>query len=91
MTMFVVTHKRLFEEFPIGYKKMLVGPLTNDVSNEYSDYLKDNMGGENIASKNKNYCELTALYWIYRNSSAKYVGISHYRRFFIMGHVLREY
>lgn len=46
MTMFVVTHKRLFEEFPIGYKKMLVGPLTNDVSNEYSDYLKDNMGGE---------------------------------------------
>ena len=36
--------------------------------------------GENISSKNKQYCEMTAVYWLWKNVKHNWIGIEHYRR-----------
>lgn len=43
--------------------------------------LQDN-AGDNISDKNRNYCELTASYYAWKNSKAAYKGLCHYRRVF---------
>lgn len=43
--------------------------------------IQDNVG-ENISEKNRNYCELTATYYAWKNSKAAYKGLCHYRRVF---------
>lgn len=43
--------------------------------------LQDNQG-DNISIKNSIYCELTAGYYIWKNSCAEYKGLCHYRRIF---------
>ena len=48
---------------------------------ELLGYTADNIG-DNISSKNSNYCELTGLYWAWKNLNAEYFGLVHYRRHF---------
>lgn len=44
---------------------------------------KDNIG-DNISDKNNIYCELTGLYWFWKNGTkTDFSGLVHYRRYFV--------
>lgn len=41
--------------------------------------------GENISEKNDSYCELTGIYWAYKNNEYEVFGTAHYRRYLMNG------
>ena len=84
---YIITHKEfepvVNEDF---YETLLVGAYEKE-SNIYK--LLDSTGN-NISSKNANFCELTGIYWIWKNISDDVVGICHYRRYFANSVIQRK-
>ena len=77
---YVMTHKKI-DEIPYeGYIPLQVGAE----GKEDFGYLKDN-SGDNISEKNASFCELTGIYWLWKNVSCDTIGVVHYRRFFYEG------
>lgn len=76
-TIYVVTHKKYNIVSKEGYIPIIVGDKYNN-----RKYINDRVG-DNIAHLNKKINECTAMYWIWKNTRTKYVGLNHYRRYFL--------
>lgn len=72
----VVTHK----PYSFPRNKIYVPIQVNSLKNGEFGYLTDSTG-DNISNKNANYCELTAMYWAWKNYKCDIIGINHYRRY----------
>ena len=73
----VATHKAYRMPDSPMYLPLHVGSAISDPL----PYARDD-SGENISHKNKTFCELTGLFWAWKNLNADYIGLCHYRRFF---------
>lgn len=80
MAVYVITHK--YPDQPVqmdGFVYLYVGACR--LHDRRPAYYFDDCG-DSISEKNSHYCELTGLYWMWKNSAEEYVGLAHYRRFF---------
>ncbi|GEA30043.1 DUF4422 domain-containing protein [Clostridium diolis] len=82
----IATHKKYRMPSDDIYLPLHVGAegKTDAEGNELDfGYEKDN-SRENISQLNSSFCELTGLYWAWKNLDYEYVGLVHYRRHFSM-------
>ena len=78
---FVMTHKKYWMPTDDVYQPLLVGSALRKDFIGLESYQYDNIGAS-LSVKNKNYCELTGLYWVWKNTDYDVVGLVHYRRYF---------
>lgn len=76
MEIYVVTHKEYNVQCNDLYKPICVGDAYGNIN-----FLSEKTG-ENISHLNEKINECTALYWIWKNSHAEFIGLNHYRRYF---------
>jgi hypothetical protein len=74
----VVTHKSFTLPPEIAVKGYTLITVGGDQGN---DGVVDSTG-DNISEKNSHFCELTAAYWIWKNTNTPIKGFCHYRRYF---------
>lgn len=79
VTVLVAAHKNYQMPTDSMYLPMHVGSL----GKKSIGYQRDD-DGDNISELNPYFCELTALYWAWKNIDSDYIGLSHYRRHFTL-------
>ena len=77
--LYTITHKKFTPPPDPMYIPLQVGKaISADLG-----YLGDN-SGVHISEKNPFFCELTGMYWLWKNDpNTDYIGICHYRRYLI--------
>lgn len=73
----IATHKK----YEMPKDKMYLPLHVGAEGKENLGYAQDNTG-DNISIKNPYFCELTGIYWAWKNLDSDYIGLAHYRRHF---------
>lgn len=71
----IATHKK----YQMPKDKLYLPVQVGAEGKEELGYQRDNEG-KNISKRNPYFCELTGLYWAWKNLKVDYVGLVHYRR-----------
>lgn len=74
----VAAHKPYWFPEDVAYLPLQVGAAGK--ADIRSGTARDD-SGENISDKNRSFCELTGLFWAWKNLEAEAVGLCHYRRY----------
>ena len=78
LTVYVAAHKKVQRYINDCYQLIHVGAANSD---QDFGYIRDDKE-ENISTKNPYWCELTGLYWVWKNVSEEtHIGVCHYRRY----------
>lgn len=77
VTVIVAAHK----PYPMPADPMYLPVQVGAAGKESIGFARDDEG-ENISAKNSTFCELTGLYWAWKNLDSDYIGLCHYRRHF---------
>ncbi|MCI1901611.1 MAG: DUF4422 domain-containing protein [Bifidobacteriaceae bacterium] len=77
----VAMHKKYRKPADPVYLPLHVGAALSASDGEDLGIASDDTG-DNISNLNRYYSELTALYWLWKNSDAAHKGLVHYRRYF---------
>lgn len=77
LKLYIATHKQFTLPEENYFSPIHVGKSLN----EDLGFLGDDTG-DSISNKNPFYCELTALYWAWKNDNSDFIGLCHYRRYF---------
>ena len=83
---YIMAHKAFDAPSLPGYAPLQVGAALNGELG----YLRDD-AGENISEKNPYFCELTGLYWVWKNRDDAVKGLAHYRRYFTRSSLTSNY
>ena len=78
INIYVATHKEYAFPKDKGYIPLHVG---KEKSATLLPYIGDNTN-DSISILNESFCELTGLYWMWKNVDSPIVGLVHYRRYF---------
>lgn len=78
LRVYVAAHKPYAMPDDDVYEALHVGHLNARVE---TGFTPDDTG-ENISERNASYCELTGLYWFWKNTDHDAYGLVHYRRYF---------
>lgn len=78
VSIMVAAHKDYLFPEDNGYLPVQVGRV---LSKKKLNIIGDDTG-QNISHLNRSFCELTGLYWMWKNQRSDFYGLVHYRRYF---------